>query len=253
MINIAIVNYLNTKPFLNGLKNASLNSDLKIIETVPSACSDLLKNGKADIALIPSVELLEIPGAQIIPGYCIACDGLVQTVCLVSNDPLDEIYRIYLDDHSRTSNQLVQILLEEQNGREIQYLLKSVENLELKQGEAKLMIGDKAFFAKDNFKYCYDLGLKWKEKTQMPFVFAVWASTIQLDQAFLNAFNFALNDGIQKIPQLIQDLGPLNNELNLFQYYTQNIEYVLDSTKMKALAFYLDIVKAKLSIKMSAP
>ena len=251
MLNLAIVNYLNTKPLLHGLKHSSLSKRLKIIECIPSLCGDLLKSGDVDIALIPSVELLEIPDAQIIPGFCIACNGLVKTVCLVSNNPLNEIHKVYLDDHSRTSNQLVQILLEEAGGQNYEYVLSSVQNLEIAQGEAKLMIGDKAFFAKDNYDYCYDLGLEWRNKTQMPFVFAVWASSQQIDPKFKEEFNNALYGGIKRIPQLIKELRENHHDIDLYEYYTQNIEYILDPSKMEALEHYLDIVKSRSEIKIS--
>ena len=55
----------------------------------------------------------EPENAQIISDYCIGADGEVDTVCVYSNVPILEIESIALDYQSRTSTELLRLLLNE--------------------------------------------------------------------------------------------------------------------------------------------
>ena len=54
---------------------------------------------------------------RIVPGYCIGCDGDVQSVLLVGETPVEEWDAVALDGESRTSVILAQILLRGPLGR----------------------------------------------------------------------------------------------------------------------------------------
>ena len=54
--------------------------------SVPSECADRLARGRADIGLIPSIELTR-QKLNIIPGAGIACRGAVRSILLVSKVP----------------------------------------------------------------------------------------------------------------------------------------------------------------------
>jgi len=169
---IALVNYYNTEPFLFGLEK--LGTDFKLNRTTPSACKALFESGQVDIALVPVVTLFENKDARIISDFGICCDDKVRTVVLFTNEPKEKINTIYLDNHSRTSVQLLRVTVNNFWGYEPEYLRTDVEGIQLKEGEGVLMIGDKVFSNESRFKYCYDLGQEWKNYTALPFVFAVW-------------------------------------------------------------------------------
>jgi predicted solute-binding protein len=131
---------------------------------------DELKSNRADAALIPVVDFLANDNLRMVPGIGICADGLVESVLLQSQKPLDRIRSIRLFPESRTSNILVRVLIS-------QYLdidhdiCFTTDNIET---DASIIIGDKALrTTKTN--YTYDLSDMWSRQTGLPFVFAVWA------------------------------------------------------------------------------
>src|SRR5262245_47037375 len=108
---IGAVNYLNSKPLVHGL--AELAPEAKILFDLPSRLADSLAAGRLDVALIPSVEWLRRPGRAIVSDACVACRGPVLSVKLYFRVPPHEVRRLALDEGSRTSAALAQILLEE--------------------------------------------------------------------------------------------------------------------------------------------
>ena len=59
-LRISAVSYLNTFPFVYGLKQSGLLTNFDLSLDVPSMCAEKLKNGQADIALVPVGALPEI-------------------------------------------------------------------------------------------------------------------------------------------------------------------------------------------------
>ena len=124
----------------------------------PAQCAQLFAEGKVDISLCPVGALSDLPAHEVRGNYCIGADGIVGTVVLLSQVPLDEITAVKLDDHSRTSNQLLQILADRLWYKDWEYYFQSDDV----PAQSCLMIGDKVFNHKEEFKYQYDLGAAWK-------------------------------------------------------------------------------------------
>ena len=102
---IIAVSYLNTIPFIYGLRHhANLGAELLLAP--PASCYQNFVEGKADIALVPAAMVPSLPDAEIITDYCIGAVDKVRTVVVVSNTPIEKVRRIYLDAHSKTSVQL---------------------------------------------------------------------------------------------------------------------------------------------------
>ena len=110
---VSAVSYLNTIPFIYGLKNSPIFDQIELSLDYPALCADKLLNNQVDIGLIPVATIPKIKNAQIISDYCIGSDGKVDTVCLYSNVPILEIESIALDYQSRTSIELLKLLLNE--------------------------------------------------------------------------------------------------------------------------------------------
>ena len=101
-VSIAAVSYLNTIPFIYGIRHeGSLHAELLL--TPPAGCYENYAQGKADIALMPSAMIPTLKSTNIITDYCIGASGRVRTVELFSNVPIGQVRRIFLDAHSRTS------------------------------------------------------------------------------------------------------------------------------------------------------
>lgn len=174
-VRIGAVNYLNTKPLIYDLER--LTSDAELFLDVPSRLADLLATGQLDVALIPVIEYFRAGTYSIVPDICIASRGPVLSVTLFSRVPWPAIRRVALDEGSRTSAALAQILLRKRHG-----LTPEVVNLPLDRAadqidaDAVLLIGDRAMRAcLPGFAHAYDLGSEWHDWTGLPFVYAFWA------------------------------------------------------------------------------
>ena len=197
---VSAVSYLNTIPFIYGLKQSKLLDTIDLQLDYPAICADKLINGEVDIALVPVVVIPQLEDAYIISDYCIGSDAEVDTVCLYSNVPISEIESIALDYQSRTSTALLRLLLNEywKITPQLTTTESGFEN-KINGKHAALVIGDRAFELNNKYSYIYDLSAIWKEMTGLPFVFAAWVSNAKLPQDFIVAFNNALENGLTDI------------------------------------------------------
>jgi len=240
-LKIALVNYYNTYPMLYGLEHdvrlLTLFPDIKIYKTPPADCATLYNNGAVEVALVPVGALSTLQPHQIITDYCIGCDGEVRTVCLFSNQPIDKLESVILDDHSRTSALLIQVILSHLAKNKIAFNRQTIGSAPLPLNTGVLMIGDKVFEHEKKFKYCLDLGAAWKNMTGLPFVFATWVAKPEIPQKSIDAINQALAFGIQNIPKVIA-ANPVSH-IDLTSYFLNYIKYDLDDKKREALELFL--------------
>ena len=113
MLRIGAVEYLNTKPLVYEFEQKYPQATL--VFDLPSRLADSLACGQLDVALIPSVEFLARSDYQIVSDAVIACRGPVWSVRLLSRVPIERIRSLALDEGSRTSAVLVQLLLWQQH------------------------------------------------------------------------------------------------------------------------------------------
>jgi chorismate dehydratase len=184
---VGAVQYLNTKPLVHGLagRGVVLSYDL------PSRLADRLAAGLLDVALIPSIELFRQPGQRIVSDACIGCRGAVMSVKLLFRTPPDRVATLALDEGSRTSAVLAQVLLAERFGvRPRTEPLAIGAGADQTRADAILLIGDRALRdagAGGGFQQVWDLGDEWCRWTGLPFVFAVWAAREGVDATDLSA------------------------------------------------------------------
>ncbi|MBR5877865.1 MAG: menaquinone biosynthesis protein, partial [Alistipes sp.] len=195
---IAAVSYLNTIPFIYGIRHEG-NFEAELLLTPPSGCYQNYLEGKADIALMPSAMVPSLKSTSIITDYCIGSSGKVRTVVLFSNVPIDQVRRIFLDPHSRTSVQLAGYLA--QKHWHIQpewYELEDYTQVAFAQkNDAFLLIGDKVFDHEGLFNYSYDLSEEWNKSTRLPFAFAVWVARKGTSYEHIDALQRALTFGVE--------------------------------------------------------
>lgn len=238
-IRVGIINYLNVKPFLYGIRRSAVMQEIELIETFPAKLAQMLRDDEVDIGIVPVAALPEIPEHYIASDYCIACDGPVASVCLFSEVPVNRIRKVLLDYHSRTSVVLTQILLK--HYWNISPVLEFAENDDyrslIRDTTAGVVIGDRAFEQRQRSSYIYDLGEAWKAYTGMGFVFAAWVANKKLPESFLRAFNEANASGLMHIDEVVKENPFPLYDLN--KYYKYNINYALDDKKRTALATFL--------------
>ncbi len=240
-LKISAVSYLNTYPFVFGLKESGLLQNFTLELDVPSVCAAKMRNGSVDIALVPVAALPEIKDFYYISDYCIGATGEVKTVLLLSKVPLTQIRRVYLDFDSRTSVELVKVLAKNHwNIQPTWEHLKPGEAASMKKLESLVAIGDKTFEIRPDFPYVYDLAEAWISYSGLPFVFAVWISRKKLPAEIMLQFTSALAYGINHKPECIEyfrDKLPGCNDC--LSYLEHNISYEFDERKKEGLKLFL--------------
>ena len=238
---LSVVSYLNTIPFIYGLQQSGLDKKLTISLDFPSACADKLLSNKIDIGLVPIVVLKQMKNPHIISDFCIGADGEVDTVCLFSDVTIQEIESIFLDYQSKTSVELLKILLKEY-WQVSPKLIEAKANYEqhIKGKKAGLIIGDRGFQYQNKFKYVYDLSAIWKLHTGLPFVFACWVANKEIEEKFISQFNKALKFGVNNIEKSIKSATVTYNHcINSADYLNNKISYILDADKKEGMALFL--------------
>lgn len=174
-IRVGAVNYLNTKPLIYDLE--ALAPQAELLLDVPSRLADDLAAGRLDVALIPVIEYFRAGSYSIVPDIAIASRGPVLSVTLFSRVPWASIRRVALDEGSRTSAALTQILLRKRYGVRPEVVPLPMDGqAEDADADAVLLIGDRAMRAcLPGFAHAFDLGQEWHDWTGLPFVYAVWA------------------------------------------------------------------------------
>ena len=241
---VSAVSYLNTIPFIHGIKSSNIYDSIDLQLDFPSECARKLSEHEVDIALVPVAILKKNPEFKIVSDFCIGSNGKVDTVCLYSDNPLEVIEEIYLDYQSQTSVELLRILCREywQISPKFQNSEKGFEN-KIEERTAALIIGDRAFTANKKYKYVYDLPEIWKEMTGLSFVFACWISNKNIDKNFLSEFNSALKFGLSEIDTSVEiekHNFPHCNNAN--DYLNNKISYILDEEKRKGMEVFLSMI-----------
>lgn len=172
---LGAVSYLNTKPLVEGLDR--LEDQFELVYDLPSRLADRLRCGELSAALIPIVEAV---GGEycIVSDACIACRGPVWSVKLFSRVPGEQIRTLALDEGSRTSRILSQLLLDRRWGIQPRTVPLGIrDDWRQAAADAVLVIGDRCMDVDDQgFEFSWDLGDEWFRQTELPFVFAVWAA-----------------------------------------------------------------------------
>lgn len=206
---IGAVSYLNTKPLVAGLEEAAYDFD--VIFDLPSRLADRLSAGELDVALIPVIEAVADDQYTIVSDACIACTGPVWSVKLMSRVAGEQIKTLALDEGSRTSSALAQILLNRKFGVQPRCSSLPIDHdWRNVQTDAVLIIGDRAMKAHHpEFPFVWDLGETWNQWTGKPFVFAVWAARTESDLDRLDrVLALARDRGLRELKEISLEQAP---------------------------------------------
>lgn len=236
-IKVSAVSYTNTKPFVHGLRQATIAPLIELSLDIPSVCADKLLNNQIDIGLVPVATLLSLPSYHLVSNYCIGAQGAVNSVFIFSNKPIEEIRTIRLDAQSRTSNLLAKVLVKNFWQKEISWVFSG-------EADAFIEIGDRTFGKKSQYAFSYDLSECWFSYTKMPFVFAAWVSVKELPTAFITLFNESLEQGLHEMNVVIEELEQQSQGINIREYLTQSLDYDFNQAKREALAHFLELAQA---------
>jgi chorismate dehydratase len=257
MVRIGAVNYLNSKPLVCGLE--ALAPEVRLSFDLPSRLADSLAAGRLDVALIPTVEFFRAPGYRVVSDACVACRGPVLSVKLHFRVPPKDVRRVALDEGSRTSSALTQILLAELHGvRPPMEPLPIGCGLDASDADAVLLIGDRAISSGERGaqseergarEICesWDLGEVWCRWTGLPFVFAMWIARPGVQTVEIApVLNSARDDGLRQLARIAAreaSLLGISRELAV-GYLRENLHFKLGRKERDGLRkFYQLCVK----------
>ncbi len=184
-LRVSAISFLNTAPLMWDFDHGELRLKYQVDYTLPSACAELLRQGMADVGIIPVAAYASIPGLVVIPDIAIAAKGPVKSILLISKVPLEEIRTVAADTSSRSSVALLRVLFAKfycGGSGKVPEFVPMAPQLKpmLKACDAALVIGDPALLAtaslRDETGYeVRDLAVEWQRLTGKAFVFAFWA------------------------------------------------------------------------------
>ena len=107
---------------------------------------------------------------------------------------------------------------------------------------AGVVIGDRTFTLKNNFKYVYDLSGEWKNFTGLPFVFACWVANKKLPENFIQRLDAAFKSGIDNKEKVVDETREQYASLDIKDYFENKISFSFDDRKKKSLELFLGYV-----------
>ena len=255
-LKISAISYLNTAPLMWDFEHAEAGADqianYDVSYTIPSACAEALRAGTADIGIIPAAAYTTVPDLVIIPDVAIATRRAVRSILLVSQKPVDPLWKqvrtVALDTSSMTSVALAKILFAKWLGgaRDYKPMAPDLDAM-LAACDAALLIGDPALQVDRTRYFTLDLAEEWVARTGKSFVFAFWAIRQQAlagrdAAAIAEVFKKSRDHGLspQRLETIAQEWAPrLGLPVEVIRVYlTHNIHYYLDSPCLEGLALY---------------
>src|SRR5258708_4108520 len=142
---IAASSYLNTAPLIWSFLHGSQRDSVELFtDTAPARCAEMLERGEVDAALVPVIEYQRMQEVLLVPDVCVGSKNAVRSVVLVTRrNNLKKVERVALDESSRTSVALVQIIFREFLGFEPEWISAAPDlKAMLTAADAPLVIGD---------------------------------------------------------------------------------------------------------------
>ena len=220
-LRVGCVKYLNARPLIRGWPG-------DVVFDHPSVLCRQLADGHLDVALVSSFEFLRTPIYKIVDQVSISSDGPVYSVVVASAHDLPA-REIEMDPASETSVALLRCLMSER-GTPFQQVTSADDLLSpLEKGHSRLLIGDHAIQFRRKFgdKYRYlDLGNEWKQRTRLPFVFALWLVRPEINDAkpIADQLRALRDENLASLGSLIADQTELDPDF-CDRYYREHLRF----------------------------
>lgn len=263
---LGAISFVNTVPIYSDYRPAS---GIDLVYDVPAALNAAILSGKLEVSPVSSACYLRNQDKLILlEDLSVSSPGAVESVIFLSRKPLGagvlDYPAINVPNDSETSVALLAYLLKEATGEDLRPWFKIYEAADYKKtleesGNA-LVIGDNALMVQESGLasdcYVYDLSTLWKERTGLPFVFAVWvadrrwadknpgalAEVTRELRAARDRF-FADTTVFEQGIALAQTKSSLPRE-TLERYYRQCLSYGLSPEHQTSLARFEQIIQS---------
>lgn len=175
-LRVGRINALNMFPVYHHLERAGL-AGVSFTDGLPAALNAGVLSGELDVSAMSSIAYARASDRlRLLPVGCIACEGAVDSIRLLSPVPMAQVERVAVTPNSASSVTLLRVLM----GPHVPFRVLDADDLAaeaLDDGEAVLLIADAALLAHRHHlaPHSIDLGELWQRRTGLPMVFAVWA------------------------------------------------------------------------------
>ncbi len=254
-LRIGVISFVNTLPLIRGLERGSASEGgYELVYASPSALADRLRYGELDAALIPAVEYFRGVGAGLVPGLCISSRGPVDSIRLLSRQPLEELDRVLVDQSSRTSVAMLRLLLDRLyrvNPDFYSFRPDPAHPFRGPDGEeapASLIIGDAAMELGDvDAAIDMDLGAWWQNTFHRPFVYALWVTRAAAGEEDHDRLTHLIRDsaaqGSRELSLICEDAAREKGwpEMRVHRYLTDNIRFKLDADALHGLGLFREL------------
>jgi len=197
--------YLNVRPLVYTLEKGGLPDGWELVYAPPSALAGMLDRGEIAAAPVSSFACFRNPDFNVCPEICIAADGPVKSVLLLSRVPVEKIERVALDTSSLSGANMLRIILNETYNLAPEYIHArpdSVSDMFI-DADAAMVIGDPAMQCDKDGLFILDLAQEWKKMTGLPAVFAVWAGKGITDD-LVTVLQEAKQKGMTMLQEIVQ-------------------------------------------------
>lgn len=272
-LRVSVVEYLNTAPLVWGFTDGPLAGRYELDFTVPSQCAEALRNGQADIGIIPAIEYQRMDGMVVLPDIAIAARDEVRSLLVVAKRPIDRARTLALDTSSRSTAALVRLLARNRWGIQPEFIDAEPDPpAMLERADAALVIGDPALrisvkiaalHAKTHspgdpccvddpdaapvpgvrMLFVYDVIAEWKQWTGLPAVLAFWAVRREVvTPEIVDDFLASKAYGLEHIPDIVRQASDQLQlpERDVESYLRKNIHFDLDAENRAGLQRYFE-------------
>ncbi len=244
---VSASSYLNTAPLIWSFMHGSHAGTVELVtDAAPARCAALLAQGMVEAALVPVIEYQRLPEVLLVSNACVGARRAVRSVVLATRcADLREVRTIALDESSRTSAALVQVIFREFLGFAPQTSPAQPDvHAMLAAHDAALVIGDPAMtFARAGL-HVHDLARLWREHTGLGFVFALWM-THERAAGAVRALDFAAarDEGLAHTDAIIAQYAPELNlpRAELHTYLHENLCFELNAEMRAGLELYFQL------------
>jgi chorismate dehydratase len=240
MLRVGRIPYLNCEPFFHRLH---VEQGVELVDLIPRRLGQAMAARELDAGPLSLMDYLRLETELVPLPYGIGCPTGARSVLVFSERPLSDLAgaRIGITGETSTSVELLRVLLA------LRYEVAPAAWVGPDEpADAVLLIGDQAIRRLTGgppASHVTDLGLDWREWTDLPFVFARWAVASRVPtserRAFESVLDAALDRGLAALPAIAATRPDLGWSPDQIESYLRNFAFRLGPDEEKGAAEFV--------------
>src|SRR6266545_2123700 len=258
---IGRIGYINCAPVYGAIDRriVALPPGGELVTGTPAELNDLLVAGELDVSVISAIEYARhAKDLVLLADLAISCDGPVRSVALFGRRTVGQLdgRTVLFSASSRTSVALLELLCRDVWKIKPRFAEARAEAQDLEALAALPHDAALALAARGTYPHRYDLGEEWKQWTQQPFVFAVWAARRTAASASIHLAHDSLlasrTWGLAHLDDLAAEASRKTGvALGTCRQYLGGLDYAFSDRHRTALADFLRRVGALQFVKVA--